>query len=197
MHFLNDIQWLSYVRFLQLVRFRIFNNLYRLLNYGYQHVIILLGEIVNDIKYYVYAHFTNDTHECFYVGCGSGDRFKQTDNRNEIWKHIVNKHGHYSVILVKGFTSRPDALRLEGLLQILIQPRACISTSIGHEYKHNSNKYKPVINCRGEVYMNLQEAANIFNIENPQKIRQCCRGKINCVGKYPDGDKVKWQYYTK
>ena len=44
-------------------------------------------------NYYVYAHYTLDTNELFYIGKGKNSRFKSNSHRNKLWHKIVNKHG--------------------------------------------------------------------------------------------------------
>lgn len=45
------------------------------------------------MQYYVYAHYTKDTNELFYIGKGIGNRFKSTKGRNIYWNRVVEKHG--------------------------------------------------------------------------------------------------------
>lgn len=52
-----------------------------------------------DNKFYVYAHYTKDTNELFYIGKGCGKRHLSSCDRNPKWERIVNKHGFYSIIL--------------------------------------------------------------------------------------------------
>lgn len=73
--------------------------------------------------YYVYAHFTKDTNECFYIGVGADNRAYQRA-RNNYWHNIVNKHG-YRVEIVSYFSTRDGAERIEHMLQNFFKPRAC------------------------------------------------------------------------
>lgn len=43
-------------------------------------------------RFYVYIHTRNDTGEVFYVGKGSGDRFKSTSSRNQFWVNFTSKY---------------------------------------------------------------------------------------------------------
>lgn len=43
-------------------------------------------------RYYVYAHYTKDTKELFYIGKGTGHRAYCKNSRNKHWKNIVKKH---------------------------------------------------------------------------------------------------------
>lgn len=51
----------------------------------------------NSNKFYVYIHYRLDTNEPFYVGKGSGKRWKSASGRNRHWNSIVNKVGFYSI----------------------------------------------------------------------------------------------------
>jgi len=49
--------------------------------------------------FYTYAHYKKDTGELFYIGKGKGIRHTVSNNRNNFWNNIVNKHGFFSKIL--------------------------------------------------------------------------------------------------
>lgn len=58
---------------------------------------------------------------------------------------------------------------------------------------------KPVINCRGDSFPSASEAARIIRIiglKGPHHIGQNISGKRKSAGKYPDGTKITWKYYT-
>ena len=74
---------------------------------------------------YVYAHYTLDTNELFYIGVGVGYRGWSLFGRNDLWKNIEKKHGRRVEILVDGFTDRNLAVKKEIELQQLHKPRAC------------------------------------------------------------------------
>lgn len=48
---------------------------------------------------YVYAHYTADTNEIFYIGKGSRRRAWELRGRNKYWNHIVEKRGYTVKIL--------------------------------------------------------------------------------------------------
>ena len=52
-------------------------------------------------NFYIYAHYTEDTNELFYIGKGRNNRYLDTRGRNNYWHKIVNKHGFRSEILIK------------------------------------------------------------------------------------------------
>lgn len=66
----------------------------------------------NQKIHYVYAHYTLDTNELFYIGMGSGDRHSWSYCRNSFWTNIVKKHGFKYVFLHTNLT-RSDANDLE------------------------------------------------------------------------------------
>jgi len=69
-------------------------------------------------KYYVYGHFIPGEETPFYIGKGTGRRYKKTDNRNKWWKHITEKYGYESRILQEGLTDE-EACDLEK--QLIVQ----------------------------------------------------------------------------
>jgi len=68
--------------------------------------------------YYVYGHFIPGEDTPFYIGKGTGRRYKKTDNRNKWWKHIAEKYGYESRILQEGLTDE-EACKLEK--QLIVQ----------------------------------------------------------------------------
>jgi hypothetical protein len=63
-------------------------------------------------KFYVYSHYKKTTGECFYIGKGTGNRYKSISGRNNHWKNIVNKYGFETLILVNNI-SEEKAFKLE------------------------------------------------------------------------------------
>lgn len=62
--------------------------------------------------FYVYGHYIPNSDIPFYIGKGTGRRYKKTDNRNKWWKHIVDKYGYESKIIKDGLAEH-DACELE------------------------------------------------------------------------------------
>jgi hypothetical protein len=66
-------------------------------------------------QFYVYCHRRKTDGRCFYIGKGSGKRYKAKESRNPYWWNIVNKHGFESEILINGLTEE-KAFELEAEL---------------------------------------------------------------------------------
>ena len=56
---------------------------------------------------------------------------------------------------------------------------------------------KSVVNCRGDIFNSVREAANKYGLASPTHISRVCKGLQKSAGKYPDGTKIKWKYYKK
>lgn len=65
--------------------------------------------------------------------------------------------------------------------------------------KFSKGKFHPrsfsVINCRGEVFDTMADAAKAFNLKCPSYLTLACRDSSKSAGKYEDGSKVKWRIY--
>lgn len=64
------------------------------------------------MKYYIYAHYRNDTQEVFYIGKGEGNRYKSKQGRNPYWENIVQAHGYKAEILQR-FETEAEAFEAE------------------------------------------------------------------------------------
>ena len=64
------------------------------------------------MKYYIYAHYRNDTGDVFYIGKGEGNRHKSRQGRNTYWVNIVNAHG-YRVEILQHFETETEAFDAE------------------------------------------------------------------------------------
>lgn len=67
---------------------------------------------MENARFYVYAHLRKTDGKCFYIGKGSGKRYKAKESRNPHWWNIVNKHGFKCEILINGLTEE-KAFELE------------------------------------------------------------------------------------
>lgn len=63
-------------------------------------------------KYYVYEWFDLDTNQVFYVGKGTGNRYKDYWSRNNFFKEYYNSH-NVDVRIVKYFDDETDAFNYE------------------------------------------------------------------------------------
>ena len=62
--------------------------------------------------FYVYEWYVKETNEIFYVGKGSGQRYKVTYNRNKLFNEIIQKHNCDSRI-IKYFQNEKDAFQYQ------------------------------------------------------------------------------------
>lgn len=72
-------------------------------------------DVDNEKRFYVYVWIRGDTNEVFYVGKGSGNRYKDLDMRNKHFLNIVKKIGKNNCIqefLATNLTE-PEAFELE------------------------------------------------------------------------------------
>jgi len=63
-------------------------------------------------KFYIYAHYRNDTNAVFYIGKGCGYRAYQKKSRSQHWRNIVKKHGYTVKIWAENLTEE-TAFRCE------------------------------------------------------------------------------------
>jgi hypothetical protein len=71
------------------------------------------------MKYYTYAHYTEDTKELFYIGKGTGQDHKRAKcvwNRNPFWKNKVTKHGGFTYEILAYWDTEEEAFSHERLL---------------------------------------------------------------------------------
>lgn len=64
------------------------------------------------MKFYIYAHYRNDTGEVFYIGKGEGNRHKSKQGRNPYWHNIVKAHG-YTIEILEHYESEDEAFQAE------------------------------------------------------------------------------------
>lgn len=63
-------------------------------------------------KFYVYAWYNIDTKEVFYIGKGTGKRYKNTTQRNEKFKEYI-KNNNVDVIILKDNLTEEEAFKYE------------------------------------------------------------------------------------
>ena len=67
--------------------------------------------------FYVYEYYIISTNTVFYVGKGTGNRYKSIWNRTDSFKKIIEEHQHdYNVRIVKYFKDENDAFSFENEL---------------------------------------------------------------------------------
>lgn len=59
----------------------------------------------------------------------------------------------------------------------------------------NNPRSKKVVNCRGEVFELMKEAASEYSISHSGITKACKKGLT--AGTYSDGTRIKWKYYNK
>lgn len=95
-----------------------------------------------ETNFYVYAHYTLDTNELFYIGKGKDYRYRETAKRNKYWQQIVKVHGFRPEILIDGL-SEPDSFIQEILGILEYKPRANITKGgVGGFTGLNSGNFK-------------------------------------------------------
>lgn len=117
--------------------------------------------------HYVYAHYTSDTNELFYIGKGSKNRAWST-KRNKYWKRIVKKHGLNVQILLR--TEDPEYAYLQESLAIAeFRPKA--------NFLHYGRVLKTA------VYLRTPEHIAYMKIRTKGVKHQWLSGKHPWVGK--------------
>lgn len=92
--------------------------------------------MIENKNYVVYAHYTPDSNELFYIGEGRPKRPCSRQNRNRYWNHKVNKHGGFKVEILYDQLTKPEAERIEAKLIT----------------KYKSEGHKLVNFCEGPLY---------------------------------------------
>lgn len=122
--------------------------------------------------YYVYAHYTLDTNECFYIGVGTWTkrtkykRAYKMSSRNKLHTNIASKHDVRVEIIKNNYISRDKAVDDEIMLQLFFKPRAC--------FVYGDNNKKVISN------------------ETRAKMSAACIGNTNWLGKkHTNETKVK------
>lgn len=80
-------------------------------------------------RYYVYAWYTKDTNEIFYIGKGSGNRCFTRKRENKFFMNVLNAHDCDSIILKNGLNEK-DAFDLEIILIAYYRKKSRILTNI-------------------------------------------------------------------
>lgn len=147
------------------------------------------------LGYYVYHHLDPKTGEVFYVGSGCANRaYEFTVSRSEEWKRIAKEVGHFTVTIVDSHLTRRESLDKEQEWQLKLKPRANFRyAGKGIRWGKLNGKSRSVINCRGEVYETVTDAALEFRT-TPSNISNACIKQIRC-SRYSDGHPARWNYH--
>ena len=57
-------------------------------------------------RFYIYSHIRKTDGKCFYIGKGTGRRYKEKIMRNQHWHNIVNKYDFESIILINNISEK-------------------------------------------------------------------------------------------
>ena len=131
--------------------------------------------------WYVYAHYTLDTNELFYIGIGYSRRAWST-KRNAFWHSIVNKHGYRIEMIAEDFTDRDLAVKKELEMQRLYKPRACLvygdrqNQIVSDEFRLKMSKITKGRKMSEETKQKLRD--RVFTPEWRQKISEASKGKV-------------------
>lgn len=89
-------------------------------------------------NFVVYAHYTLDTNELFYIGEGTLKRSKSTSSRNRWWNFKVKKHGFKVKILYSNLTKN-QAENIETRLIRNLKKRGSkiVNICVGPMYKNH------------------------------------------------------------
>lgn len=80
-------------------------------------------------RYYVYAWYTKDTNEIFYIGKGTGKRYLTRKRENKFFMNVLNAHDSDSFILKDGLSEK-EAFDLEIILIEYYRKKSRILTNI-------------------------------------------------------------------
>jgi hypothetical protein len=165
----------------------------------------------NDKRFYVYAHMTSDSdnaNDVFYIGKGTGDRYKRKNNRGPYWNNFVKSinNKYYTRILEDNLTTEMAIFKEMIWIDVLgkkIDGGLLVNLTNGGEgmlgYKASdltrkkiseSNKGKIVSNELKAHYSKLfsgkgnpRYGANV-SIETREKISNANKGKLEGI-KHP------------
>jgi hypothetical protein len=138
----------------------------------------IYGEYTRNGLWYVYAHYTVDTNELFYIGMGRYNRCNQKRTRNKYWKRVYDKHGRRIEIVSSNLTQE-NALEYEKQLIAAFKPR-CNLTGGGESGYVTGRKvyayHKDGSFCKG--FASIADANRSFDVlDNDSRIARCLKGE--------------------
>lgn len=117
-----------------------------------------------DKNFVIYAHFTLDTNELFYIGEGRPNRARSKHNRSRYWNFKVAKHGFYSEVLINNL-SKNESEDGETKLIIMIKAHGTNLVNICNGPMHRSHwltcvpkEMHPMFGRRGRKCPEVAEA---------------------------------------
>jgi len=129
--------------------------------------------------FYIYAHYTKDTKELFYIGKGKNNRAYIKTKRNPLWTNISNKHG-FLICILEVNLNEIDAYSLEEKYIKELRPRANIS--IGGKNHFSGYKRSPESVAKGAAKASITMLAKKF--KQPEEVRRkiaaTLRGRVGC-----------------
>jgi Uncharacterized protein conserved in bacteria len=125
--------------------------------------------------FYIYEHIRPDTNAVFYVGKGSGVRYKSLDKRNKHWHNIVNKcDGFMAKILVNGldeelcFLAEEERINQLKRLGIKLANKTNGGGGGTKGYRHTEKTKQRISEKHKEFYKhNPAPCAGKFGVEHP------------------------------
>lgn len=158
--------------------------------------------------YYVYKWFLKDTGQIFYIGKGTGDRYKQTYGRNKIFQQYYKNKKNCDKAIIEEFVNEEQALQREHELILQYWNKGEAKANIddgGHSGKHFPwtkemreylSKYNPMknpeivkksvqnrkkraIEYQGKIYSCASEVKEIAGVSLSRIDEWCKRGYDN------------------
>lgn len=80
-----------------------------------------------------------------------------------------------------------------GMIRNEVTGRAINRTSSDMRFGDCNPGAKSVVNCRGEVFPTIKDAALHYSID-PSSLAKVCKGKYRYAGKYEDSEPIHWKY---
>jgi len=71
-----------------------------------------------------------------------------------------------------------------------------VNTGLYNCKGNNNHQAKSVVNCRGEVFGTVKEAADAYGMKSSSGVSAVCRGLRESSGTYKDGTRIKWKYHV-